>query len=92
MDKNRILGKPCGTSGQMMTKSIFIKRAGCKFGGCVWKAVELTSGDLPFAVDAWLRVERSVLTGRQKSAEGVLAGQPVKARTVLRKQGKESGE
>jgi len=59
----------------MITKSIFIKRAGCKFGGCVWKAVELTSGDLPFAVDAWLRIERSVLTGRQKSAEGVLAGQ-----------------
>jgi hypothetical protein len=76
----------------MITKSISIKHTGCKFGGCVWKAVELTSGDLPFAVDARLRAERSVLTGRQKSAEGVLAGQPVKARTVLRKQGKGSGE
>ena len=56
------------------------------------KAVELTSGDLPFAVDSRLRVERSVLTGRQKSAEGVVAAQAVKARTVLREQGKGSGE
>jgi hypothetical protein len=47
----------------MITKPIFIKRAGFKFGGCLCKAVELTSGDLPFAVDAWLRVEQSVLTG-----------------------------
>jgi hypothetical protein len=54
-------------------------RGGCKSGGCVWKAVELTSGDLPFAVDPRLRVERSVLTGRQKSAEGVVAGLPAKA-------------
>ena len=50
-----------------------IKSAGCRFGGCVWKAVELTSGDLPFAVQSRLRVERSALTGWQKSAEGVLA-------------------
>jgi hypothetical protein len=76
----------------MTTKSISIKHAGCKFGGCVRKAVELTSGDLPFAVKSRLRVERSALTGRQKSAKGVLAVQTVKARTVLRKQGKGSGE
>ena len=31
--------------------------ADCKFGGCVQKAVELTSGDLSFAVDSRLRVE-----------------------------------
>jgi hypothetical protein len=74
MNKNQMRGIPCGTSGQMTTKSISIKRTGCKFGGCVRKAVELTSGDLSFAVDSRLRVERSVLTGRQKSAEGVLAG------------------
>ena len=66
----------------MITKPISIKRAGCKFGGCVRKAVELTSGDLPFAVEPRLRVERSVLTGRQKSAEGIVAGRPAKARTV----------
>jgi hypothetical protein len=69
MDKNRIAGKPCWTSGQIITKSIFIKSTGCKFGGCVRKAVELTSGDLSFAVESRLRI---VLTGRQKSAEGVL--------------------
>lgn len=73
MNKNRMRGIPCGTSGQVTTKSIFIKHTGCKFGGCVRKVVELTSGDLPFAVDTRLRIERSVLTGRQKSAEGVLA-------------------
>ena len=76
----------------MITKSLSIKGMDCKSGGCVRKAVELTSGDLPFAVGSQLRVERSVLTGRQKSAEGVVAGRPAKARTVLRKQGKESGE
>lgn len=92
MDKNRIRGMPRRTSGRMTTKSRSIKRAGCKFGGCVRKAVELTSGDLPFAVESRLRVERSVLTGRQKSAEGVIAAQAVKARTVLREQGKGCGE
>ena len=92
MNKNRIRGIPCGTSGRMTTKSIFIKHMDCKFGGCVRKAVELTSGDLPFAVESRLRVERSALTGRQKSAKGVIAAQAVKARTVLREQGKGSGE
>ena len=73
MNKNRMRGIPWGTSGQVTTKSIFIKPTGCKSGGCVRKAVELTSGDLSFAVESRLRVERSALTGRQKSAEGVLA-------------------
>ena len=40
-----------------------------------------------FAVHSRLRVERSVLTGRQKSAEGVVTAQAVKARTVLRAAG-----
>jgi hypothetical protein len=66
----------------MIAKSIFIKRAGCKSGGCVPKAIELTSGDLPFAVVSWLRVEQSILTGRYKSAKGVVAGSAAKARTV----------
>jgi hypothetical protein len=92
MNKNRMRGIPCGTSGQVTAKSIFIKHTGCKFGGCVRKAVELTSGDLSFAVDSRLGIERSVLTGRQKSAEGVVIAQAVKARTVLRQQGKGSGE
>jgi hypothetical protein len=76
MNKNQIRGIACGTSGPRTTKSISIKHTSCRSGGCVRKAVELTSGDLPFAVRSRLRVERSILTGRQKSAEGVLAGQP----------------
>jgi hypothetical protein len=92
MDKNWIRGMPCWTSGRMTTKSIFIKSTGCKFGGCVRKAVELTLGDLPFALESGLRSGQPILTGRQKSAAGILAGQPVKAQTVLREQGKGSDE
>ena len=66
----------------MIAKPISIKGTGCKFGGCVRKAVELTSGDLPLVRNTGLRIERSVLTGRQKSAEGVLVTQVMKARTV----------
>ena len=82
MNKNRIRGIRCRTSGQMTAKSISIKGTGCKSGGCARKAVELTSGDLPFVLDSGLRIERSVLTGRQKSAEGVVGTQVLKARTV----------
>ena len=73
MYKNRIRGIRCRASGQMTVKPISIKGAGCKSGGCVRKAVELTSGDLPFVLESGLRVERSILTGRQKSAEGKVA-------------------
>jgi hypothetical protein len=55
---------------------------GCRSGGCVRKAVELTSGDLPFVPESGLRGERSILTGRQKSAAGVLVPQRMKAPTV----------
>ena len=41
----------------MIAKSISIKGTGCKFGGCVRKAVELTSGDLPLVVESQLRIE-----------------------------------
>ena len=71
----------------MTAKPISIKGAGCKFGGCVRKAVELTSGDLPFVSESGLGVERSIPTGRQKSAEGVVVPQGTKARTVLREAG-----
>jgi hypothetical protein len=71
MNKNWMGGIQCRTSGLATTKSISIKGTGCRSGGCVRKAVELTSGDLPFVLDSELRVERSILTGRQKSAEGV---------------------
>jgi hypothetical protein len=53
-------------------KPISIKGTDCKFGGCVRKAVELTSGDLSFVPESGLRVERSILTGRQRSSEGVV--------------------
>jgi hypothetical protein len=76
----------------MTAKPISIKGAGCKFGGCVRKAVELTSGDLPFVRESGLRMGRSILTGRQKSAAGVVIRQRMKAQTVLRKEGNGSGE
>ena len=82
MYKNRIRGIRCRTSGLMIAKSISIKGTGCKFGGCARKAVELTSGDLPLVRDSGLRIGQPVLTGRQKSAEGVLGTQVLKARTV----------
>ena len=82
MYKNRIRGIRCRTSGHVAAKSISIKGTGCKSGGCALKAVELTSGDLPFVSESRLRVERSILTVRQKSAEGVLGTRVLKARTV----------
>ena len=67
----------------MTAKPISIKGTGCKFGGCVRKAVELTSGDLPFVRESGLRMGRPILTGRQKSAEDVVVRQRTKARTVI---------
>ena len=46
MYKNRIRGIRCRASGLLTAKPISIKGTGCKSGGCVRKAVELTSGDL----------------------------------------------
>jgi len=66
----------------MIAKPISIKGAGCKFGDCVRKAVELTSGDLPFVPESGLRRERSILTGRQKSAADVVVRQRMKVQTV----------
>jgi hypothetical protein len=66
----------------MITKSISIKGTGCKSGGCVRKAVELTSGDLSLVRDTGLRIGQPVLTGRQKSAEGVIGTEVLKAQTV----------
>jgi hypothetical protein len=82
MYKNRIRGIRCRASGPMIAKPISIKGAGCKSGGCARKAVELSSGDLPLVPKSGVRMERSTLTGRQKSAEGVVGTQVRKARTV----------
>jgi hypothetical protein len=56
----------------MTAKSISIKGAGCKFGGCALKAVELTSGGLSHVPESGLSVEQSTLTVRQKSAAGIV--------------------
>jgi len=82
MYKNRIRGIRCRASGLMIAKPISIKGTGCRFGGCVRKAVELTSGDLPYVPESGLRVEQSILTGRQKSAAGIVVTQVTKAQTV----------
>ena len=76
----------------MTAKPLSIKGPGCKSGGRMRKAVELTSGDLSFVRESGLRVERFILTGRQKSAAGVVVRQRMKAQTVLRKEGNGSGE
>ena len=65
----------------MTAKSISIKGAGCKFGGCALKAVELTSGGLSHVPESGLSVEQSTLTVRQKSAAGIVAVQAAKAQT-----------
>ena len=70
MNKKRISGLRCWAKRQATTKPISIKNTGGKSDGCAWKAVELTSGDLPFVSESRLRMERFILTGRQKSAEG----------------------
>ena len=60
-------------------KSVSIKGTGCKSGGCALKADELTSGDLPLVANSRLRMERSTLTVREKSAKGKVLTQVRKA-------------
>ena len=72
MDKNRIRGIQCWTSGQMTAKSVSIKGTGCKSGGCALKAVELTSGGLRRVPVTGLKGPRGPLTPAQKSAEGIV--------------------
>jgi hypothetical protein len=79
MNKNPITGIRQRASGPMTAKPISIKAAGCRSGGCARKAVELTSGDLPLVSESRLGIERSILTGRQKSAKGVVVTQVMKA-------------
>jgi hypothetical protein len=92
MNKKRIGGIRCGASGRWTAKPLSIKGAGCKSDGCVRKAVELTSGGLPSVPESGLGRERFLLTGRQKSAAGKVGRQLPKAQTVLRQEGKGSGE
>jgi len=73
MNKNRIRGIRRRASGQLTAKPISIKDAGCKFGGCARKAVELTSGDLSSRRGFTTEDEAIHLIGWQKSAEGIVA-------------------
>ena len=66
----------------MIAKPTSIKGTGGKSGGCAWKAIELTSGDLLHVTESRLRVEQSTLTVQQKSAAGVLVAQAMKAQTA----------
>ncbi len=65
----------------MTAKSISIKGAGGKFGGCALKAVSLIAGGLSHVPESGLRVERSTLTVRQKSAAGIVVATAAKAQT-----------
>lgn len=67
----------------MTAKSISIKGTGCKSGGCVRKAVELSSGDLLRVAESRLQAPQGALTSPQKSAEGIVVRQRMKARTVI---------
>jgi len=73
MNKNRMRGLRQRASGHMTAKPISIKTAGGKSGGCALKAVGSPSGDLLFVPESGLRVGRPILTGRQKSAAGIVA-------------------
>jgi len=66
-------------------KSISIKGAERKSGGCARKASELTPGGLHRVPDSRLRVPRGSLTAMQKSAEGIVPSKKLvlgKARTA----------
>ena len=81
MNKNRMKRPRQRASGQKAAKPRSIKAAGGRSGGCALKAVELTSGDLSHVPEPGLRVERSTLTVRQKSAAGVVVARAAKAQT-----------
>jgi len=70
-------------SGQLTAKSISIKGAKRRSGGCARKAVELTPGDL-LRVRNGLRLSKGDLTAEQKSAEGVVGHDVGKASEALR--------
>src|SRR3977135_1865445 len=81
------------TSGQRIAKSISIKGAKRRSGGCAPKANELTPGDLPRVASGRLRRPRGRLTAGQKSAEGILGQAVGKASEDLQRQkaGKQIG-
>ena len=73
-NRNRVLGSPGRTSGQLPAKSISIKGPSCRSGRCAVKAVKLTSGDLRRVSETGLRKPRGNHIAAQKSAEGIVGG------------------
>ena len=76
--------RKCRTSGRLTAKSISIKGAKRRSGGCARKAVELTPGDL-LRVRNGLRPSKGGLTAEQKSAEGIVGHDVGKASEALRR-------
>jgi hypothetical protein len=72
----------------MTTKSISIKGADSKSGGCAGKANELTSGDL-LRVRQGLGEPRGTPNAQQKSAEGIVG---VGSRSTRLRHSPERGE
>jgi hypothetical protein len=79
------------TSWQLTAKSTSIKDARRKFGGCAWKAVKLTSGDLSAVSASGLGTPRGAPTDGQKSAEGVVTGARIDGRDTDPKGQKQRG-
>ena len=84
MNKNRIRGLPGRTSERVIAKSRAIKGREGKSGGDAAKAVGLTSGGLRRVRKSRLSGSARPVTAAQKSAEGIVAGSPAKARTTDR--------
>ena len=85
MNKNRIRGLPGRTSERVIAKSRAIKGREGKSGGDAAKAVGLTSGGLRrVRKSRGLSGSARPVTAAQKSAEGIVAGSPAKARTTRR--------
>ena len=72
------------TSGQLTAKSVSIKGAKRRFGGCAQKAAELTPGDLVRVASATEAVERRLDRGAEVS-RGILGHDVGKASEALRK-------
>jgi len=65
----------------MIAKSIAIKVRGGRSGGCVAKAVGLTSGGLRGILDSGLNGSQGLLTTAQESAAGIVGQRCLKAQT-----------
>src|SRR5256714_14240761 len=68
MRRERWTSRPC------TAKSVSIKSAKRRPGGCGAKAIEITSGDLRGVSESRLKGPRGALTVAQKSAEGKVGG------------------